>query len=269
MTETTRTAVRIPREAAALAGVAWSYLAALARGSTAAAGAASILEAFRDQYNDNRSAAVDGLVAVGGSRSSSESIAPRTLRPGGTVTPDDATAIAVAIYPLTEVGRLAGESRWGDADALFSIFSDVPSTADGLRGWFLDRLASVWPQGGANAHGRLLWWFAGRIADGASADAVFSSYVFQGRDEPEPLAAGATSIQDAAAAITSGAGSSSSAPVIPEIRITARPSNLRSPLWYAVAVAIFLSVALTSYGLWNYQRRHGGKFPWQGRKTKR
>lgn len=262
MTGTATTAVRVPREAAALGGVAWAYLAALTRGTRGAAEATSILTTFRELFNENRAASVDGLVAVGGTRATAESITPATLRPGATVTADDATAIAISIYPVTELGRLGGETRWGDGDALFAIFSDVPVSPDELRSWFLDRLANVWPQGTSNPHGRLLWWFATSIASGEDASRVFVQYVFQGRDEPEPLAAGASSIQDAAAAVA--AGSSPTAIELPGVAITARPSGWRSARWFYVGLAVLIAVGMSSLGLWYYQRRYG-RLPWQKR----
>lgn len=265
MTETTTRRIHVPREAAGLGGVAWAYLAALTRGTRGATQATDILATFREIFNENRSAAVDGLVEVGGSRATAEDITPRSLSPSATVTPDDATALAVSIYPVTELGRLAGEAGWGDADALFSIFSDVPNTPDELRSWFVDRLASVWPQGTANAHGRFLWWFATNVSSSTDASRLFSQYVFQGRDSPEPAATGATSIQEAAAAVAAGGSPGAPIELFPEgIAITARPSGWRSALWWMVPLAIFLVIGSSSLGLWYYQRKYG-RLPWQKR----
>lgn len=256
----TSTTVRIPREAAGLGGVAWAYLAALTRGTRGTTEATGILATFREIYNENRSAVVDALVAVGGARSSAESIAPSTLRPSSTPTADDSTAIAASIYPMTEMGRLHGETGWGDADALFGVFSEVSETTDGLRTWFLDRLASVWPQGSSNAYARQLWWFAANISNGEQASSVFSQYVFQGRDEPEPAARGATSIQEAAAAVL---GSEANPIELPGIAITARPSIWRSAWLYLIFGGVALSVGGTALWLWWYQKKHHGRFPWQ------
>lgn len=257
MTGTTTTAVRAPREAAALGGVAWAYLAALTRGTRGVGEATSILGTFRELFNENRPALLDGLVAVG----LPDADPPRTLAPSATLTSDDVTAVMLSIYPVLELARLTGASEWGTADELYERF-DAGNTVDALRTWFLDRLANVWPQGTSNPHGRLLWWFATSISSGDDASRVFVQYVFQGRDEPEPLAAGASSIQDAAAAVA--AGSSPTAIELPGIAITARPSGWRSGRWFYVGLAVLIAIATSSFGLWYYQRRYG-RLPWQKR----
>lgn len=254
----------IRREAAALAGVAWSYLAALARGSSAARGsseAGSILTAFRGQFNENRSTIVDAAVSRGYPRAEAEADIPRTLRPVAGISDDDSQALTFSLWPYLDIARAAGETGWGDADQLYDAFVRPASGVEALRAWFLDTLASVWPQGTANAHGRLLWWFASGIRNAEQADTVFSGYIFQGADNPEPTGSGASTIQDMAARIA--AASEGTVIEGPEIRVTAPPSNRRSALWWVIAVAIAVAIAGTSYGLYAYQKKHGGRMPWQ------
>ena len=261
----TRT-VSISREAAGCAGVAWSYFAALTRGTRGVAEATSILATFREIFNDNRSAVVAALVSVGGRAADIEGALPRTLRPGSTLTADDASALSLSVYPVCVLGRATGETGWGDAAALLRVFMSVPSNARALHDWFVDQLASVWPQGTANAHGRLLWWFASWIRSGDDADTVFSGYIFQGSDNPEGPARAPT-VQEMAARLTAASEGDAPDAVAIDIgeagHITASPSHRRSALWWAVAVTIVLAIAGSSYGLYYYQKKHGGKMPWQ------
>jgi hypothetical protein len=216
---------------------------------------------FRELFTENRSAVVDAVVALGYPRAEAEADIPRP-RPSSSLVSADSTALAFALWPFLDVGRAAGETGWGNTDQLYDIFEAVPiGDAAALRAWFMDRLASVWPQGTANAHGRQLWWFASGIRSGEDASAVFVQYVFQGRDEPEPLAHGASSVQEAAAAIL---GSEASPIELPGIAITARPSSTRSALWYLVWAAVLASIGASAYGLWWYNRKYG-RMPWQGR----
>jgi hypothetical protein len=251
-------ATRIPREAAGLAGLAWSYLAALTRGTGGVAEAAAILPAFRAAFADNRSAVVDAAVAIGYPRAEAEADVP-SGSPSGGYSQNDGVMIAFALWPYLEISRAAGETGWGSTDELYDRFEVIPNENGTLRTWFLDNLARVWPQGTSNAHGRVLWWFASSIRDAHTADAMFSQFVFQGRDEPEPLAAGGTSIQDAAAAIR---GSEASPIALPGVTITARPTWMRSALWYWVGVAILGSVGVSALYLFWYNRKYG-KLPWQ------
>lgn len=263
MTATATVATRIPREAAGLAGLAWSYLAALTRGTAGVAEAAAILPAFRSAFADNRSAVVDAAVAIGYPRSEAEADIP-TGSPAGGYGGSDPVMIAFSLWPYLEIARAVGESRWGTVDELYDRFETVPSENGTLRTWFLDNLASVWPQGTSNQHGRMLWWFAAGVHDAHSADSLFSQYVFQGRDEPEPLAAGATSIQEAAAAIR---GSEANPIELPGVSITARPSIWRSGLWFWVGAAVLGGLGLTSLYLFWFNRKYH-RLPWQKRGRK-
>lgn len=281
MTATATRAGVVPREAAALSGVAWAYLSLLSTGSGPAATA--VLALFRELYNENRSAVVAALPALAiVTAEQAERTLPRTLTLTGPVTRADVTAVSISIYPMLELGRLnasrlsassfqgeAGDSSatpYGSAEELRAVFASVGATESALRTWF-SQLTAILPRASSDPYARQLWWFANNAAAGGAGardatERAFLDYIFRDAD----AGADRSTITQSARAVTAG---TSTPPVIapPIIEapateslveldptvITVRASPWRSPwVWLAIGAGV---VTVGGVSWWVYSRR--------------
>lgn len=280
----------VPREAAGLGGVAWTYLAlhsgSIGSGTAALSAAASVLTAFRELFNDNRSAVVDALAALRiVTAEQANATLPRSLPPSATLTRADITALAISLYPIVELSRLASASRvastfqgealetvdapnWGTAEDLRAIFAAAPAGESGLNAWFT-RFTSVWSRSSSDPYARQLWWFATTTAAvpaaqaGAAIDRTFTNYVFTGDDAAADRSTITQQAREVAPAASIPSGGSVSLP--PEVElsptvITARAGGRSAWMYFLIAAAI-AGVGGLSWYVWFYRQRSAK--PWR------
>jgi hypothetical protein len=245
-----------------------------------------VLTAFRELYNDNRSALVDALASLRiTTAEQANATLPRSLPASATVTRADITALAISLYPAVALAQLNAASRvassyqgdslaetdtpdWGTAEDVRAIFAAAPAGEAGLNAWF-QNFTRVWSRSSSDPYARQLWWFA-VTASGASAaqagatvDRAFTSYVFSGDDASAVRSTVTQQARELAPAASIPSGTSVTAP--PEVEldptmITARAGG-RSAWFYALIAATIAGVGGLSWYVWYYRQRSAK--PWR------